>query len=69
MSKPTDAERRKVAENLRYIANYSRCDVYYAEQFRDILRDKIYPNYDYHGHDEMLERLADLIDPEGSDDE
>lgn len=57
MSKSTDAERRKVAENLRYIANYSRCDVYYAEQFRDILRDKIYPNYDYHDTMKCLSAL------------
>ena len=39
----------------------------YAEQFRDLLQDEIFPVLEYHDYSETLIRLADLIDPDGGD--
>lgn len=63
MSKPTNAERREVAENLRILADYPGQPVQYAEQFRDLLFDEIFPGLEYHDYSETFSRLADLIDP------
>lgn len=60
---PTDEERREVAENLRYLAIGHF--IYYKEQFFDNLAQTVVGLEDYHDFDVVLEKLADLIDPEG----
>lgn len=69
MSKPTNAERRRVAGNLRYLADYPGQAVQYAEQFRNLLKEGLFPDCEPHDYSEIFTRLADLIEPEGSDDE
>lgn len=63
----TDEERHEVAENLRCltIGNYIR----YKEQFFNELAEVVVGFEDYHDFDIVLEKLADLIDPEGENDD
>lgn len=63
----TDEKRREVAENLRYltIGHHIR----YKEQFFDELAEVVVGFGDYHDFDVVLDKLADLIDPEGGDDD
>lgn len=63
MDMPTDTERREVAENLRYLADYPGAPVRYAEQFRDELSEVVLPGGFTHDYSEMFTRLADLIEP------
>lgn len=60
-------ERREVAENLRNltIGHFIR----YKEQFFDELAEVVVEFDDYHDFDAVLEKLADLIDPRGGDDD
>ena len=58
----TDTERRDVAENLRYLADYPGAPVRYAEQFRDELSAVVLPDGFTHDYSELLQRLADLIE-------
>ena len=63
-----DDERREVAENLRYAADYPGRTIQYMEQFIGTLRDVIFSDVcsgaDY---SEMFQRLAELIDPDGGE--
>lgn len=63
----SDTERREVAENLRRltIGRY----IQYKEQFFDELSETVLGFEDFHDFDTVLEKLADLIDPEGRDDD
>lgn len=63
----TDEERREVAENLRSltIGHY----IQYKEQFFDELAETVVGFKDFHDFNIVLENLADLIDPEGGDDD
>lgn len=63
----SDRERREVAENLRNmtIGHY----IHYKEQFYDELAEAVLGFEDFHDFDTVLEKLADLIDPEGGDDD
>ena len=63
----SDQERREVAENLRSLT-ISR-SIQYKEQFFDELAEVVVGFEDYHDFDVVLEKLADLIDPEGGDDD
>lgn len=62
----TDDDRREVAENLRYAADYPERPIQYMEQFISMLREVIFSDVcsgaDY---SEMFQRLAELIDPDG----
>ena len=60
---PTDEQRREVAENLRYLAYYPGAVVPYAEQLRDELCAVVLPDGFTHDHSELIQRLADLIEP------
>lgn len=63
----TDEKRREVAESLRYLTiGHS---INYKEQFFDELAEVVVGFEDYHDFDVVLEKLADLIDPEGGDDD
>ena len=59
----SDEERRDVAENLRYLADYPGAPVRYAEQFRDELSEVVLPDGFTHDYSELIQRLADLIEP------
>lgn len=61
----SDSERREVAENLRLmtIGHY----IQYKEQFFDELAEVVVAFEDYHDFNVVLEKLADLIDPEEAD--
>lgn len=59
----TDDERREVAENLRNLT-ISRY-IQYKEQFFDELAEVVVDFEDFHDFNVVLEKLADLIDPEG----
>lgn len=61
----SDSERREVAENLRSL---TYCNFRYKEEFFDELADVVAGFEDYHDFNVVLEKLADLIDPEGKDD-
>lgn len=61
-----DNQRREVAENLRYLTIGYR--IRYKEQFFDELAEVV-GFEDFHDFDVVLEKLADLIDPEGGDDD
>ena len=63
----SDQERREVAENLRYLT-IGR-SIQYKEQFFDELAEVVVGFEDYHNFNVVLEKLADLIDPEGGDDD
>lgn len=56
-----------MAENLRNmtIGHYIR----YKEQFFDELAETVVGFEDFHDFDTVLEKLADLIDPKGGDDD
>lgn len=59
----TDEERREAAENLRHLTiGHS---IRYKEQFFDELAEAVVGLEDYHDFDVVLDRLADLIDPDG----
>ena len=63
----SEDERHEVAENLRYLTiGHS---IQYKEQFFDELAEVVVGFDDFHDFDVVLEKLADLIDPEGEDDE
>lgn len=58
----SDDERREVAENLRNLTiGYS---IQYKEQFFDELAEVVVGFEDYHDFDVVLDKLADLIEPE-----
>lgn len=60
---PTSDERREVAEELRYLADFPGQPIRYAVQLRDELFDVVLgldERWDYSG---LLSRLADLADP------
>lgn len=63
----SDSERREVAENLRSLTIGRQ--IRYAEQFFDGLADAVIDFEGYHDFNAVLDRLADLIDPEGEDDD
>lgn len=62
-----DERKRAVAENLRNltIGHF----IQYKEQFFDELAEVVVGFEDYHDFDVILDELADLIDPEGGDDD
>lgn len=64
MGRVTDDERREIAENLRYDADYPGCAIQYMEQFISVLRETVFNDAicdaDY---SEIFQRLADLIEP------
>ena len=66
-ARPTDEERREVAENLRAVLLGQ--GIYYKEQFYDELAEVTVGYEDHHGFDVVAEKLARLIDPEGGDDD
>ena len=57
----TDNERREVAENLRHTATDRH--IQYKEQFFDELAEAVVGFEGFHGFEDLLERIADLIDP------
>lgn len=62
-----DEKRREVAEDLRRLTiGHS---IRYKEQFFDELAEEVVGFEDYHDFDTVLNRLADLIDPQGGDDD
>ena len=63
----SDDERREVAENLRNltIGHYIR----YKEQFFDELAEVVLGFVDFPDFNVVLDRIANLIDPEGEDDD
>lgn len=63
----SDDKRREVAEDLRSLIIGHQ--IRYAEQFFDELADAVVDFEGYHDFNAVLEELADLIDPEGGDDE
>lgn len=58
--KPTDEERRDVAENLRTMCV---CGCRYAEQFYELLKETVMDAWDFHDFHDVAYRLADLIEP------
>ena len=56
-----------MAENLRNLT-IGR-SIQYKEQFFDELAEVVVGFEDYHDFDVVLEKLADLIDPEGGGDD
>ena len=65
--KTSDDKRREVAKNLRCMTIGS--PIQYKEQFFDELAEVVVGFGDYLDFNIVLEQLADLIDPEGGDDE
>lgn len=65
--KISDDHRREVAENLRSLT-IGR-SIQYKEQFFDELAEVVVGFEDFHDFNVVLEQLADLIGPEGGDDE
>lgn len=63
----SDDERCDVAENLRYLI-IGR-SIHYKEQFFDELAEVVVGFEDYHDFNVVLEKLADLIDPDGENDD
>lgn len=63
----SDSERREVAENLRYLT-IGR-SIHYKEQFFDELAEVVLGFMDFPDFNVVLDRLANLIDPEGEDDD
>lgn len=63
----TDNQRRDVAENLRRLTIGHH--IQYKEQFFDDLAETVVGFEDFHDFNVVLEKLADLIDPEGEDDD
>lgn len=62
---PSNEERHDVAENLRYMT--IRPYIQYKEQFFDELAETVVGFEDFHDFNVVLEKLADLIDPEETD--
>lgn len=63
----SDEKRREVAENLRRLTNLPY--IRYKEQFFDELAEAVLGFEYFHDFNTVLEKLADLIDPEGGDDD
>ena len=63
----SDQERHEVAENLRNLT-IGR-SIQYKEQFFDELAEVVVGFEAYHDFNVVLEKLADLIDPEGGGDD
>ena len=63
----SNEERREVAENLRNLT-IGR-SIQYKEQFFDELSEVVVGFEDYHDFDVVLEKLADLIEPQERTDE
>lgn len=63
----TDEERREVSENLRSLTIGS--SIQYKEEFFEELSSVVLNPWDYHDFNSVLEKLADLIDPEVGDDD
>lgn len=63
----TSYERREVAENLRHLATDHH--IQYKDQFFDELAGVAVGFEDFHGFEDLLEKLTDLIDPEGGGDD
>lgn len=64
----TDEERREIAENLCCLSYANR--VRYKEEFYELLDETVMePDTGYHEMNDVFGRLADLIDPEGGDDD
>ena len=63
----SEADRREVAENLRNLT-IGR-SIQYKEQFFDELAEVVVGFEGYHDFNVVLDKLAELIDPEGGDDE
>lgn len=63
----SNEERREVAENLRNLT-IGRF-IQYKEQFFDELAEVVVGFEGYHDFNVVLEKLADLIDPEGGGDD
>ena len=63
----SDDERCNVAENLRSLAIGHF--IQYKEQFFDELAEVVLGFEDYHDFNAVLEKLADLIDPDGENDD
>lgn len=61
----SDNERREVAGYLRDMGPHIR----YKEQFFDELAEVVVGFEDFHDFNVVLEKLADLIDPEGRGDD
>ena len=59
--KPTNEDRREVAENLRSMCS-SGCR--YAEEFYELLYETVMRTWDFHVFHDVADRLADLIEPE-----
>lgn len=62
-----DDVRREVAEKMRHLT-IGR-SIQYKEQFFDELAEVVVGFEDYHDFDVVLDKLADLIDPEGTADD
>lgn len=56
----SDEKRREVAENIRYLT--IRPHIRYKEQFFDELAETVVGFEDYHDFNDVLNKLADLID-------
>lgn len=63
----TNDGRREVAESLRRLTIGHH--IQYKEQFFDDLAETVVGFEDFHDLNVVLEKLADLIDPEGGDDD
>ena len=63
----SDDECREMAENLRNLTiGHS---IQYKEQFFDELAEVVLDGWDFNDFNILLEKLADLIDPEGENDD
>lgn len=62
----SNEKRHEVAESLRYLT--IRPYIQYKEQAFDEIADTVLDPWDYHDINAVIEKLADLIDPEGGDD-
>ena len=63
----SDKKRREVAENLRYLAIGG--PIRYKEQFFDELAEVVLDGWVFNDFNILLEKLADLIDPEEENDD
>ena len=63
----SDDERREVAESLRSLTIGRH--IQYKEQFFDELAEVVVGCDDFHYFNVVLDKLADLIDPEGNHDD
>lgn len=63
----SDDERREVACELRNMA--VRPYIRYKEEFFDELAEVVLNSFGYHSFSDVLDKLAELIDPEGGDDD